>query len=247
MITYQFFRSHVRAALALGIVASGAAAAQDINVSFDAGVMPMLIDRGEQLSGTTVDKAVTLGVGAWGGEVYGGVYRITPVGENDTAFDEEFDYTIGYAFETDVVSVDVSINELTFPGLSEENSTEVFSELGFNAPYSPTVLSFYDLDSQDSGIEINAGPEWPVGDATVYGLVRLGAFKAGGDDADRSYGGVEAGITRPVNDRAELGSFVRYEQADEDTFVDEYVNGQAANFTNVGFAFGVTLNMALGG
>lgn len=221
--------------------------AEDINVSVEAGLMPMLIDRGEQLSGTTVDSAVGVGVAALGGEVYGAVYRITPVGDNETAFADEFDYTIGYAFETDAFSVDVSYNELTFPGQSEENSTEVFGEVGFNAPLSPAVMAYYDLDTENTGIEINAGPEWVVGQATAYALVRAGTFTPGDDSADRSYGGIEAGLVRAVNERTELGSFLRFDQADEDSFAEDYVDGQIASFTNTGFAFGVTLSMALGG
>jgi hypothetical protein len=112
----------------------GAAAAEPIEFEASAGFSSMLIDRGETLATLNNELDLSITQPMKTGSLYAGLYRITPLGEDRRAFDEEVDYTIGFSTAFETVTLDVSANYLTYPGSSEEASLELAAELGWGHP-----------------------------------------------------------------------------------------------------------------
>ncbi|WP_084392077.1 MULTISPECIES: hypothetical protein [Henriciella] len=215
-----------------------AEAAAEIGYFSEAIVSSSVIDRGEQIGGPSLEIAIGADVAVGAGEVYAAVYRLTPFGQDQEAFADEFDYTVGYAWEGEGYAADVSANWLTYPGIGDEPSLELAGEIGFDAPLNPTLAGFYDAEFEDYGLEVTAGPEWDAGNWTSYLIGRLGFVEPGDGSETRSYGGVEIGTLRPVGDRAEIGGFARFEVANQDSFADRIENGQIVDVTDSGLAVG---------
>ena len=77
----------------------------------------------------------------------------TMLGSVSAAFAEEVDYTLGYLFEGEGWEADVSVNHLTYPGNNDDASTELVAAVGFNGAIAPQLTGFYDLDSENYGLE----------------------------------------------------------------------------------------------
>lgn len=204
-------------------------------------VSSMVIDRGEQIGGPSFEVAVGAETGLGTGAVYGGLYRLTPFGDDQQAYADEFDYTIGYAWEGQGYAADVSANWLAYPGEGDEESLELFGELALDAPFNPVVMGFYDADFEDFGLEVTAGPEWEAAGLGWYAIGRAGFVEPGDGSANRTYVGAEAGAAYPLTETAEIAAFARYEIADEESFADDIDNGVVTSFRNSGFAVGVVL------
>lgn len=231
-------------ALLLCLTPSLPAAAQEVTIGADIAVASALFDRGEQISGPAVEAGLAVATGFGGGELYGAIYRLTPVGSDQAAFADEFDYTIGYAWDADGYSADISANWLTFPGSSDEASLELAGELALDAALSPTLIGFYDVDLEDMGLELTMGPSWENGPWSGYALGRLGFVDPGDGSDGRNYYGVETGVSRPVSDSIEIGGFARYERSDQDTFADDIANGSIVSFRDDGISVGIYLSVS---
>ncbi|MGB3624589.1 MAG: hypothetical protein WA989_02095 [Henriciella sp.] len=205
----------------------------------EAVVSSMLIDRGEQIGGPTLEVALLAEKEAGAGVLYGGLYRLTPFGDDQAAFADEFDYTIGYGWQGAGYAADVSANWLTYPGEGDEASLELFGEVVLvELPLSPAIAGFYDAEFEDYGLEVTAGPEWGAGDWSGYAIGRAGFVEPGDGSETRSYAGVEIGAVRPVSETAEIGGYARYEVADQDSFADDIANGAIISAKDSGFAVG---------
>lgn len=173
----------------LALAGSPLTLADPLGFEFSTSVSSGLIDRGETLATLNNETSFTLAQPLQFGEVYGSLYRISPIGGEANAFDEEVDYSIGFTFENGGISYDTSANYLTFPGSDEEASLELAVEIGFEQKLSPSLAAFYDVDAEVCGVEAAIGPAIEVGDWTLTGIVRGGFVSS--DDEDYSYGGVE--------------------------------------------------------
>ena len=219
-------------------------AAAEVSYVAEAVVSSMVIDRGEQIGGQTFEAVLgiekTLGTGV----AYAALYRLTPFGGDQEAFADEFDYTLGYVWEGNGYIADVSANWLTYPGIGDEPSLELFAEVTLETQFAPTLAGFYDADFEDFGLEVSAGPEWESADWTYFLIGRLGFVQPGDGSANRSYGGVELGAITPVGDHAEFLAFTRYEVADEESFAEDISGGVITQTSNSGLAVGVGLAAA---
>ncbi|MEQ9316943.1 MAG: hypothetical protein RLN72_13895 [Henriciella sp.] len=217
----------------------------EVRFGSEAVVSSMLIDRGEQIGGPTLELGFGAETDIGGGHLYGGLYRLTPFGDDQAAFADEFDYTIGYAWEGAGYAADVSANWLTYPGEGDEASLELFGEIALvDLPLSPAVAAFYDAEFEDYGLEVVAGPEWESGNWTSYVVGRAGFVDPGDGSDTRSYVGLEAGTMRPISESAEIGGYARFEIADQDSFADEIDHGHVIGVTNSGFAVGAFIATA---
>ena len=198
-----------------------------------------VIDRGGHIAGPAFEAALILESDIGNGTLYGGVYRLTPLGADQGAFPDETDYTIGYAFAGEGFTADVSASWLTYPGEGEEASLELAGEVVFAVPLNPVIAGFYDAEFEDYGMEMAIRPEWTAGEWTHYAVGRAGFVAPGVGSANRSYAGAEIGTVRALSDAAEIGAYARYEIADEDSFADTISNGAIATFTSSGLAVGI--------
>lgn len=234
---------HLSAALGC-FLACEAATAQEVSIVAEGVAATSFIDRGEHISGPGFEAGIAVGTAFAGGEIYGALYRLTPVGDDQAAFADEFDYTVGYAFEGDGYAADVSANWLTFPGSNDEASLELAGELVLDESLTPTLIGFYDVDLEDWGLEFNIGPSWEAGVWSGYTIGRLGIVNPGDGSDGRPYYGVETGLARPLSKAAEIGGFARFEASDQDTFADEITNGEILSTQDNGLSIGIYLAFA---
>lgn len=235
------------AALVAASSSLAANAAPTPTLVLETGVSSKLIDRGESLADLNAEAAMTAEFDLGAGALYGSIYRITPLGDNDEAFAEEVDYTIGYAFEVGATSFDASANYLTYPGNNGDASLELAAFAEFDIALQPALIGFYDADFEDYGLELSAGPAWEIGDWSLRALGRIGFVSPGGGSGDYTYGGAELNAERALNEALSLGVFARVEAADEPTFADNFMQGEATNFRTDGAGLGITLSWTLAG
>ncbi|MEM5515797.1 hypothetical protein WNY37_02475 [Henriciella sp. AS95] len=215
-----------------------AEAAAEVEYFSEAIVSSSVIDRGEQIGGPSLQVAVGADWVIGPGEVYGALYRLTPLGQDQEAFADEFDYTLGYAWDGEGYAADISASWLTYPGLADEPSLELAGEIGLDAPLGPTIAAFYDTEFEDYGLEVTAGPEWDVGNWSSYMIARAGFVEPGDGSDTRTYGGFEIGAVRPVGETAEFGGYARMEFANQDSFADTVEGGNIVDVTDSGLAVG---------
>lgn len=211
---------------------------------FGTAVSSALLDRGEQIGGETLEVVAGVEADFKAIAVYGSVYRLQPIGENDHAYDTEMDYTIGVIWEGNSYVADVAANWLTYPGEAADSSLEMTGVVTFDAPLQPGIAGFYDVNTEDWGMEVFAGPEWPVGQWSLYALARVGFVDLGDGSEVRSYGGAEIGAARAILQDVELGIYVRAEASDSDSFVDQISPEGATGFRREGLAAGISLSIA---
>ncbi|ABI77168.1 hypothetical protein HNE_2327 [Hyphomonas neptunium ATCC 15444] len=220
------------------------AEAHEPHLFMDVAAVSALHDRGEQIGREVLEFGVGIEVDVKEATVYGAFYRLLPVGDEQEAFDDEADFTLGVAWAGTGYSADVSANWLTFPGEEAESSLELAGAVTLDAPYAPTLVGFYDADLEDWGLEIAAGPEWEAGLWTVYALGRAGFVHPGDGSAHRSYGGVEIGASRPAAEFAEFGFFARADVSDEDAFARRINGGEVTAFRSSGISAGISLSLS---
>lgn len=137
--------------------------ADGVFLGLEAGVSSAVHDRGEQLGAETFDFGLGAGFAtSENSEVYASVFRLMPVGPDQDMFDDEFDYSVGYVWSGDTVSIDLSANLLTFPGEETDTSLELMGVVAFDAPLAPELVTFYDTQLEDFGAELILGYEFPI-------------------------------------------------------------------------------------
>ena len=220
---------------------AGQALADPIELEAGAGLSSMLIDRGETLAtfNNELEISATQPVD-WGG-IYASVYRITPLGDDKSAFDEEVDYAIGFYTEIDGVGLDVSAAYLTYPGSSEEATVELAAEFITAHAFEPGLAVFYDVDQEVYGAEAFAGPSTEFGVWAVGLLGRVGFVSS--PDGDYSYAGLEGTAGRDLSEALSLEAFMRLEAADEDTFASRVEGGNVTRTAAEGAGIGVRITM----
>lgn len=200
-----------------------------------------VIDRGETLATLNNETSFTVSRAAPVGEIYGGLYRISPIGDDASAFDEEVDYTIGFAFEQNGIAFDASANYLTFPGSAADESLELAGEVSFDHTLAPAVAAFYDVTLDVYGVEASIAPSYEAGAWTVTGILRAGSVLSG--DGDYSYGGIEGTIARALGDAFTLEGFARFEAADEANFASDIQNDGTFDPRTNGTTLGIRLTV----
>lgn len=209
----------------------------------DVAAVSALHDRGEQIGREVLEFGAGVEIDVQDVTVYGAFYRLLPVGSEQAAFEDEADFSVGVAWHREAYSADASANWLTYPGEEADASLELVGAVTFHAPFSPTLIGFYDTDVKDWGLEFTAGPEWEVGNWGIYALGRAGFVQAGDDSGDRSYAGFEIGAIRPVSEFVEFGFFARADMADDESFAHRISGGEITSFRNSGMAVGVSLSV----
>ena len=231
-------------ATTLMVLPTPIAEASEKRLFLNVGAVSALHDRGEQIGREVLEFEAGVEVEFEETIVYGAFYRLIPVGPEQEAFDDEADFTLGAAWEGQGYTADVSANWLTFPGEETESSLELAGAVTLAAPLSPTLIGFYDVDLEEGGLELTAGPQWQAGDWFVHALGRAGFVHLGDGSAHRSYAGLELGAARPVSEAAEFGVFLRADAADEAAFARRLERGSITSFDKSGVSAGISLSVS---
>lgn len=229
--------------VAVAIFGGSAGADDRFGIFAEFGASSGLIDKGEHVSGKSLDVAAGVNAAVPVGTVYAGIYRRLPLGMDQQAFHDEADYTLGIVMEGDVVIADLSASWITYPGESVGSSLEFVGDFEFKMPLSPRVIGFHDADLEGMGIEATAGPRWEVSEWDIYARARAGFVDPGSGSKNRSYTGVELGASKPVASNMEFGFVARLEATDEASYVAEVHAGSIIRLRSTGVAARVFLSV----
>lgn len=145
------------------------------------------------------------------GDMYAGIWAALPT---DSEYGDEVDFYAGYGFSvSELVSADLGFTYYTYPdsadGLfdGDVNTFEIYAGLSFEAPLSPSVYVFYDLDLEAFTLETSAGQSWEVSESTAIELAGyLGYVDASGIDSYFYYGaGLSYSIAMSETASASIG------------------------------------------
>lgn len=203
-----------------------------------------VMDRGEQIGSSSLEIASAVELPAGDSLLYGAVYRRVIL-EDKAVFEDEADYSVGMIWAGEGFAVDLSSNWLTYPGEASGDSLEFDLVVDLDAPMSPTILGFYDMHHRDYGVEVSGGPEWGAGRWSYYAIGRGGFVVPGDGSAQRTYVGLEFGAGYAVTQTVEVGTYLRWDSADKNSFVDDVDNTGSAMESRSGIAAGVALSLAL--
>ncbi|MGB3626270.1 MAG: hypothetical protein WA989_10585 [Henriciella sp.] len=241
---FHYFQNWYRefGALAVSLALPLSAWPEPVTLYADIGTSTIGIDRGEQISDTAVELNLGADFALEAGQLYVALYRLTPVGPYQSAYDDEVDYTAGFAWSGRGYEADVSANWLTYPGEESEPSLEVAGAIALDLPLAPELAGFVDADTNDRGLELTAGPHWQAGNWEFDLRGRVGLVEPGGGGASRSYAGIEGAALYPLSRTVLLGTYIRAEWADQDSFVRRYDNaGASSAFASQSVAAGIVL------
>lgn len=227
------------ASVAIFLAATPVITAEPLSVEASTSIASGLIDRGETLARLNNETDLTFIRAFDSADVYASIYRISPIGGDAGAFDEEVDYTIGVAFERSGLAFDASANYLTYPGSSEEPSLERAGEVAVEHTLSPSLAAFYDVDFDVYGLEAAIAPVHEHGQWDLTGIARAGWVSS--DEGDYSYAGLEGVAARELSDALTLEAFARVEAADADNFVANVQNDQVTQTRAEGAVIGLRL------
>lgn len=204
-----------------------------------------VLDRGEQIGNGAVELAAVIELPTDNTLFYGAVYRRVLLDDDEHGFEDEADYTLGVVWEGEGYTMDVSANWLTYPGHSSEHSLELGASVVLDAFLSPGATGFFDVHTEDWGVEISAGPEWSEGRWSYYAIGRGGVVVPGDGSAQRSYVGLEFVTGYAVTHRAEVAAFLRVETSNKHSFFDYIDNTGSVRSSQSGIATGVALSIVL--
>lgn len=241
---------------ALGALAWGSAAAEELTVSTTVAFESRYIFRGIQVAETSFQPAINLGYGNF----YGGVWLNLPVGDDDlvvTPGGEELDVFAGYSFAlNDTISLDTGFIYYTFPDLasgffdtfSEDgdglgaNTFEWFVGAKFTAPFSPSFYVYRDFNFDTFTIQGSASHSVPISEKTSFDLGGTVGYVFDDDGGtDYLYGSLSADISYALSDNGSISLGGRYGGSDiaGGSFIDDSIAGTTQSN---GFWWGVGFN-----
>lgn len=201
------------AAVLLGLSAFAPSAfAQDVSVSTSIDYVTEYVFRGVSLEDAAVQPGVELGFG----DFTAGVWASTGLGSNSAADTDEVDFYLGYGTSiSDSVSLSLGATLYHYPDAGD--TVEFSAGLGFDAPLSPSVTAYYDIDLEAFTLEGSLGQSIPMTDKTNFDL----GLTAGLVDADGGgsyeYGQASASLGYSFTDDVSVYAAVNYVISSEDT------------------------------
>lgn len=187
--------------------------------SADVSFANIYIWRGLALTdGPVMQPSLTLGAGGLSLNAWGN-FELDDVNDNEFKF-TEIDLTADYAFELEMVTLNIGVIYYTFPNTDFDSTLEFYVSAALNTIISPSVTVYKDVDLVE-GMYANfgLGYDLPIEDSDV--TVSLAA-NAGWGDEDHNlfyYGAAEATFTDlllsgsvsiPLTDQLSLGGMLAW-------------------------------------
>ena len=168
----------------------------------------------------------------------GGVRHLEPVGSDDDVYNAKTEVFAEIVGDAKPFVWTAGLTHREYEG--QDGVIEAVGEFVGKAPGAPALRAFANLDDEEWGLEVSAGPSWKMG--KWKGDVR---FRYGYGDflkGDRTYAGLFAVGARKLSGNAKLKVFASLEATDEKTFdVALDYKGKAKGTERAGAAVGVVL------
>jgi hypothetical protein len=198
------------------------------------------IDKGGEKTEAFVDGGLAVAAAFGKGEAFAAVYRITTVGDRREFFDDELEFSLGYARPLSTCAWELAVTSVSVPGDSEPDEMEFSGAVEFNTLFSPTVETLYNATAKETGIAISAGHQWEF-DRWTLGTQAAFGYLTVKDDEPLAYGALRATADYTLLDTITIGSFVELGTSDTDGFLTKVNSGGLPDRATSGIAFGITL------
>ncbi len=200
-------------------------AGDDVSVSVSVDYVTEYVFRGTTLAGDAFQPGAEISVG----QFTAGIWASTPSGRESIAFADEIDLYASYSLAlSDKVSADIGATLYHYPqaggvfdiGASKASTFEPYVSLGFDAPLSPSLSAYYDVNLNAFTLEGGAGYSFPVAEKTsfdVSGSAGLVSVKGGGD---YQYGSLSGALSYAFTETTSVYAGVNAGFSSENTFAD---------------------------
>ncbi len=223
-------------AIVVAILAGTAfASAQDLSISTSVAYESQYIFRGVHFADDYIAPSVDISYG----DMYVGLWAALPT---DNEYESEVDFYAGYGFDiNDLVSADVGFTYYTYPDSadgvfdSDVNTFEVYTGLSFEAPLSPSVYVFYDLDLEAFTIESSAGHMFEVSEKTAMELVGYFGYVDASGGSSYVYFGAGIAYSITLSENASMSIGANWYGADEEIDGDKKNKLTVASSFSFGF------------
>lgn len=195
------------------------AQAQELSISSTFSWESDYVFRGVQLAEEYFAPAVDISYG----DAYAGIWAALPV---DSQFGNEVDFYAGYGLGlSETVSADIGFTYYTYPDAGSDffddvNTFEVYGGLSFEAPLSPSVYAFYDLDLEVLTFEASAGHSAVVSDSGSFDISAYVGYVDPNEGDTYTYYGTSVGYTLAFTDNAAFSLGLNWYSSSEDFMYD---------------------------
>ena len=190
--------------------------AQELSVTTDLAWESAYVFRGEQFAQSYMAPGVDIAYG----DFYAGIWAALPVSSN-SAYDTEIDYYIGHGFALDNgIELDIGATYYTFPSIdtdffSSDNSLEFYIGGSIEAPFSPSVYLFHDIDLDTFTFEFAVGESFMLEDDLSFDVDVYGGHVAVSGSGNYLYYGVSAGLSYTLTPAAAVSATLNYGGSEE--------------------------------
>lgn len=224
----------------IALIAASAAglnfvSAQEISISSDVSWESAYVFRGEQSAKAYFAPSVDVSYG----DFYAGIWAALPA---DHSYDNEVDFYAGYGIAvSDFISADVGFTYYTFPDAqrkffdSDTNSFEIYAGLSFEAPFSPSVYVFHNIDLDRFTVEVAGGHSIPVAESASFDVDVYAGHVAVSGTGNYLYYGISGSYVHSFNDVASVSASVNWGGSDERLMLN---NKKSKLWFGVGFSAG---------
>jgi uncharacterized protein (TIGR02001 family) len=193
--------------------------AQELSISSTFSWESDYVFRGVQLAEEYFAPAVDISYG----DAYAGIWAALPV---DSQFGNEVDFYAGYGLGlSETVSADVGFCYYTYPDAGSDffddvNTLEVYGGLSFDAPLSPAVYAYYDLDLEILTFEASAGHSSEVSESATFDISAYIGYVDPNEGDTYTYYGASVGYTYAFTDNAAFTIGMNWYSSSEDYMYD---------------------------
>ncbi len=200
-------------------------AGDNISVSASVDYVTEYVFRGTTLAGDAFQPGAEISVGNF----TAGIWASNASGKESITFADEIDLYAGYSFDlADKWSADVGATLYHYPqsgglfdiGASKAGTFEPYVSLSYDAPLSPGVSAYYDVNLKAFTLEGSAGYSFQLADKTSFdigGAAGLVSVKGGGD---YQYGSLSGNLTYAFTDTTSVYAGVKGGVSSANTFTD---------------------------
>ncbi len=224
--------------LILGCSTYALAADDDRNISISVSVdyVSEYVFRGVTLAGSAFQPGAEISVGNF----TAGVWASVASGEESNVFADEIDFYVGYGFDLgEKISGNIGATLYHYPqsgglfdiGSNDAGTVEIYGGLGFDAPLTPSITAFYDLNLKAFTLEGGAEHSFPLGEKTSFDVGAAAGLVTVNGAGDYQYGSLSGALSYGLADNTSVYIGINGALSSLNTFLD--TNFDPANLATV--------------